>query len=106
MTNTPNTDTAEVTVSGYAAANLAELLAHCEEFLRTASPTVRAELLAYLDRKPTVPDAGWLIDMLGFNTLYLQGKLAAAAATDPRPDGACREQPDHRGSGPHRPRCR
>ena len=80
--NTPGIDTVEVTVSGYAAANLAELLAHCEEFLRTASPTVRAELLAFLARQPTAPDTGWLIDMLGFNSLYLQGKLAAAAAAN------------------------
>jgi hypothetical protein len=80
MTNTPNIDTVEVTVTGYAAASLAELLGHCEEFLRTASPTVRTELHAFLGRQPTAPDLGWLIDMLGFNTLYLQGKLATATA--------------------------
>jgi hypothetical protein len=82
MTTTPSIDSTDVTVTRYAATNLLELLAHCEEFLRTASPAVRAELRAFLDRQPTAPDAGWLIDMLGFNTLYLQGKLATAAAAN------------------------
>lgn len=84
MTNTPNntpnfkpsSGSADVTVTGYAATSLVELLEHCEQFLRTASPVVRTELLAFLASQHTRPDAGWLIDMLGFNALYLQGKLA------------------------------
>ena len=84
MTNTPSstpsfrpsTGSADVTVTGSAAASLVELLEHCEQFLRTASPVVRTELLAFLAGRPTRPDADWLIDLLGFNALYLQGKLA------------------------------
>jgi len=84
MTNTPSntpsfrpsTGSADVTVTGSAAASLVELLEHCEQFLRTASPVVRTELLAFLASRPTGPDADWLIDLLGFNALYLQGKLA------------------------------
>lgn len=67
-------------MTGYAATNLVELLEPCEEFLRTASPTVRAELRAFLAQQPTQPDAGWLVDMLGFNALYLQAKLAVATS--------------------------
>lgn len=76
--STPSSDAVDVTVTGYAATNLVELLEHCEQFLRAASPAVRTELLAFLAQQPTRPDAGWLIDMLGFNALYLQGKLALA----------------------------
>ncbi len=83
MTTTPpnkhNIEPVDVTVSGYAAASLLELLEHCEEFLRTANPEVRTELNAFLAQQPTGLDIGWLIDMLGFNALYLQGKLAIAA---------------------------
>lgn len=85
MTHTPSTtpgsDAAGVTVTSHAATSLVELLECCDEFLRTASPTVRAELRAFLAGQPTRPDAGWLIDMLGFNALYLQGKLALTHAT-------------------------
>lgn len=84
-TSTPDTSSipvaapASVTVTGHAAISIVELLEHCEKFLRTSSPQVRAELLTFLDQQPTRPDAGWLVDMLGFNALYLQGKLAIAA---------------------------
>lgn len=74
----PGSDSADltVTVTGSATASLVALLEHCEQFLRTASPVVRTELDTFLAGRPTRPDAGWLIDMLGFNALYLQGKLA------------------------------
>ncbi|MEU4183736.1 hypothetical protein [Micrococcus luteus] len=95
MTTTPNsmpsggcadvTDT--VTVTGSTAASLVELLEHCEQFLRTASPVVRTELDAFLTRQPSRLDTDWLIDMLGFNALYLQGKLAHTTDhTDPTGD--------------------
>jgi hypothetical protein len=80
MTTTPNStpsgDCADVTITGSQAASLVELLEHCEQFLRTASPVVRTELDAFLTQQPSRLDANWLIDMLGFNALYLQGKLA------------------------------
>jgi hypothetical protein len=84
MPTTPSTPTArigsvevaDVAVTRYAAASLIELLEHCDAFLRSASPAVHAELRDFLAHQPTRPDAGWLIDMLGFNALYLQGKLA------------------------------
>jgi hypothetical protein len=67
--------TGTVTVTGSKAASLVELLEHCEQFLRTASPTVRTELDAFLTQQPSRLDTNWLIDMLGFNALYLQAKL-------------------------------
>lgn len=86
MTSTPNntpsfrpgSGSADVTVTGSAATSLVELLEHCEQFLRTASPVVRTELDTFLTQQPSRSDAGWLIDLLGFNALYLQGKLALA----------------------------
>ena len=90
MTTTPNstpsggcadvTDT--VTVTGSTVASLVELLEHCEQFLRTASPVVRTELDVFLTQQPSRLDADWLIDMLGFKALYLQGKLAPTHHTD------------------------
>jgi hypothetical protein len=77
--STPNIDSAAVAVTGQTAVSIIELLAHCEAFLRTASPAVRAELLAFCNRQPTAPDAGWLIDMLGFNARWLQAKLTHPA---------------------------
>jgi hypothetical protein len=74
-------DPAPVTVTGHAATDLIELLELCDEFLRTASPIVRAELKDFLDQQPSPPPMSWLIDMLGFNALYLQGKLALASNT-------------------------
>jgi hypothetical protein len=68
-----------ITLSGHAVGQIAELLEHCEAFLRHASPNTRAELLGFLDQQPARPDAGWLIDMLGFDALFLHAKLAVAA---------------------------
>ena len=70
-----------ITLSGHAVGQIAELLEHCEGFLRHASPNTHAELLGFLDQQPARPDAGWLIDMLGFDALFLQAKLAVAAET-------------------------
>jgi hypothetical protein len=80
MTNTPTgklgSESADVTITSSTAARLVELLEHCERFLRTAGPVVRTELDTFLAEQPALSDANWLIDMLGFNALYLQGKLA------------------------------
>jgi hypothetical protein len=70
-----------ITLSRHAVGQIAELLQHCEAFLRHASPNTLAELLGFLDQQPARPDAGWLIDMLGFDALFLQAKLAVAAET-------------------------
>ena len=56
-----------MTLSGHSVSVVAELLEHCEAFLRHASPNTHAELLGFLDQQPTRPDAGWLVDMLGFD---------------------------------------
>lgn len=42
----------------------------CEEFLRTASPEVRAELDAFLARRHPTVDANWLIDMVSFHAFH------------------------------------
>jgi hypothetical protein len=70
-----------ITLCGHAVGQIAELLEHCEAFLRHGSPNTRAELLGFLDQQPARPDAGWLVDMLGFDALFLQSKLAVAAET-------------------------
>jgi hypothetical protein len=80
--NTPSGDCADVTITGSQAASLVELLEHCEQFLRTAGPVVRTELHSFLTGHPTQPAADWLIDMLGFNALYLKGKLPHTHNTD------------------------
>ena len=71
-------DAPAVTVSGYAAGSLLELLELCDLFLRTASPAVRAELAGFLQQQPTPLDAYLLIDLVGFNALYLEGVIALA----------------------------
>lgn len=72
----PSSDSTDITITGSATASLVELLEHCEQFLRTASPVTRTELDTFLTQHPSRLDADWLIDLLGFNALYLQGKLA------------------------------
>lgn len=72
-----------VTVSDYTAATLRELLGICEEFLRTASPVVLAELRAYLACQSPPADPGWLIDLLGFHNLHLR-QLTPTTAPSPR----------------------
>lgn len=78
-------DTTPITISGRCASQIAELLSCCEALLRQASPTARAEMTNSLDQHCTVPDLGWLIDMLGFDTLFLQAKLAVAAESAGNP---------------------
>jgi hypothetical protein len=72
-------DLARVVITGHAARSIAELLELCDQFWRT-HPMGRGQLQAFLDAQPDSPPADWLIDMLGFNALYLQAKLAAASA--------------------------
>jgi hypothetical protein len=67
----PGTGPSTVTLTDHTAATLRELLAMCEEFLRTAGPTVHAELRAYLAHQAPPADPCWLIDMLGFHSLHL-----------------------------------
>jgi hypothetical protein len=70
---------ATVTLTEWSVAALGELLGICDEFLRTAGPNVHAELRGYLARQSPPADPGWLIDMLGFNALYLRQQLPAGA---------------------------
>lgn len=72
-----------ITLSSSAITQIAELLSCCEAFLRQASPSTRAELLPFCDRHPTRADASWLIDMLGFDALFLHAKLATAQTAAP-----------------------
>lgn len=81
MPTTPTTP-ATVSLTQYTVATVHELLATCEEFLRTAGPAVYAELRAYLDHQTPPVDPGWLIDMLGFSAMHLSRELPAQA---PRP---------------------
>jgi hypothetical protein len=71
-------DPQTIAISAGKAAQIAELLTCCDAFLREAGEPIRAELRRYLGQHPGWPDAGWLIDMLGFDALFLQAKLAAA----------------------------
>ena len=80
---TPHTPVPTVTLSDYTATTLRELLGMCEEFLRTAGPTVHAELRAYLACQNPPADPNWLIDMLGFHTLHLR-HLTPSTAPSPR----------------------
>lgn len=78
---------AQVVLSAYTIAAIGELLSMCDEFLRTAGPAVRDELRAYLRHQYPPTDPGWLIDMLGFNSLYLDHQLrhqATGQAPSPR----------------------
>lgn len=78
-----NTTTREtVTVTAHTMASLAELLAMCEEFLRTAGPHVHAELRAYLSHQAPPADPSWFIDMLGFNSIHL-GHLLPPSTSPP-----------------------
>jgi hypothetical protein len=74
-----------VALSEYTATTLRELLGMCEEFLRTAGPTVHAELRAYLASQDPPGDPNWLIDMLGFHNLHLRHLIPSTA-----PSGAAR----------------
>lgn len=66
---------AQVVLSAYTVAAIGELLSMCDEFLRTAGPAVRDELRAYLRHQYLPTDPGWLIDMLGFNSMHLHHQL-------------------------------
>ena len=70
---------ARVTLSQHTVATVHELLILAEEFLRTASPIVHAELRAYLDTQVPPADPGWFIDMLGFNATDLARHLPTPA---------------------------
>ena len=72
---------AGITLTEYTAAAVHELLAIADEFLRTASPTVHAELRAYLNHQVPPADPTWFIDMLGFNAMHLARQLTASAST-------------------------
>ncbi len=68
-------DAPPVPMSDNAARSVLELLQLCDLFLRTATPAVRAELSDFLAHQPTPLDANLLIDMLGFNALYLESLI-------------------------------
>lgn len=77
-TTTPGGHEVAVTLTSTAAESLVELLELCEQFLRTAGPAVQAELQAFLGEQRHRPDPVLLIDLLGFNGLFLQAKIASA----------------------------
>ena len=56
---------------------LAELLDDVDEFLRSSSGGVFAELRAFAAR-PGRPDAGYLIDAVSFNAAHLRRLVAAS----------------------------
>jgi hypothetical protein len=71
-----------VSLTEHTVATVHELLAMCEEFLRTAGPLVHVELRTYLNRQAPPADPSWFIDMLGFSAMHLSRELPAQA---PRP---------------------
>lgn len=70
---------AGVALTPHTVATVHELLAIAEEFFRTASPAVRAELRTYLDAQVPPADPGWFIDMLGLNAMHLARHLPSSA---------------------------
>jgi hypothetical protein len=72
--------TSSMNITTYTASSLTELLETCEEFLRTASPQVHAELRSYLHDQRPPADPSWLIDMLGFSSAQLRHLLPASTA--------------------------
>lgn len=82
LTITPGPQAA-VTFTGPQAASPSELLELCEEFLRSASPAVHAELRAFLTAQPHRPDPGLLIDLPGFSTLSLQAGNTSTLIAQP-----------------------
>lgn len=70
---------AEVALTQHTVATVHELLALAEEFFRTASPAVRAELRTYLDTQVPPADPSWFIDMLGLNAMHLARHLPSSA---------------------------
>ena len=86
------TPTPTVAVTAHTVASLAELLAMCEEFLRTAGPLVHAELRAYLSHQAPPADPSWFIDMLGFNSIHIGHLLPAHTVP---PSASCRHEHLH-----------
>lgn len=68
-----------ITLSENTVTTVRELLNLTDEFLRTASPTVHAELRAYLHAQVPPADPGWFIDLLGLNAMHLARQLPASA---------------------------
>ncbi|HET7355559.1 MAG TPA: hypothetical protein VFJ09_02680 [Nocardioidaceae bacterium] len=77
----PPAPPAMVSLTEHTVATVHELLAMCEEFLRTAGPAVHAELRAYLDRQAPPADPGWLVDMLGFSAMHLARQVPPPSPT-------------------------
>ncbi len=90
MNTTTPTSPTSVAVTAHTVASLAELLAMCEEFLRTAGPLVHAELRTYLNRQAPPADPSWFIDMLGFSSVHLSHLLP----TDTTPPSDTGQRPD------------
>jgi hypothetical protein len=78
-TQTTATATNTVALTEHTVTTLRELLATCEEFLRTAGPSVHAELAAYLANQAPPADPCWLIDMLGFHVIHLGHQTPATS---------------------------
>lgn len=87
---TASTTPPTVSLTEHTVATVHELLAMCEEFLRTAGPATHAELRAYLDNQAPPADPSWLVDMLGFSAIQLGRQIPS---TSPAPREAWQEAP-------------
>jgi hypothetical protein len=74
------TEPGTITMSVAAATRLLEVLQTCDEFLRTAPPTVRVELADFCLPRPGI-SSGCLIDAVGLSAL-----LVDALITDQHPN--------------------
>ena len=69
------TEPTMITTSSDSVARLVEVLEHCDEFLRTTPPVVRAELADFCLQRPNLT-SGWLIDMVALHAFHLRTRLA------------------------------
>lgn len=74
-----------VTLTAHTMASITEVLAISEEFLRTASPIVHAELRGYLAHRRPPADPAWFLDVLSFTGSHLHHQLAAQSPTTAPP---------------------
>ena len=74
MTTTPTTQPSTITMSAGSIARLLEVLDYCDEFLRTAPPTVRVELAEFCLPRPGI-SSGCLIDAVGLHALLVDALI-------------------------------
>ena len=68
------TEPGRITMSVTAATRLLEVLQTCDEFLRTAPPTVRVELAEFCLPRPGI-SSGCLIDAVGLHALLVDALI-------------------------------